>query len=205
MGAMTNPAATSRRAALRFSFVVLLAFFALATVACEKPDASNTTSPSARALLGTTTGDVSFDPSDAPVAPKEPPTGWEFELGNARYQKLEDETPALEITLSLKSQANASMEAWLTGDAGTIARWKGGKSYTSNGTVCWFFRLKSGNEALPLGEGRQHFTIAFLGADGAVITSRTVEVKEFTPKFTGTPPGPSSPVFRDLLGCPRGS
>ena len=192
--------------ALRCAWLVsVLLLLAFACTACEEPDTSNTTSPSARALLGTTTGDVSFDPADAPVAPKDPPAGWEFELGNARYQKLEDETPALEITLSLKSQANASMEAWLTGQTGTIARWKGGKTYTSSGTVCWFFRLKSGNEALSLGDGQQHFSIAFFAADGSVITSRTVDVKEFAPKLSGSQPSAGSPVFRDMLGCPRGS
>ena len=204
MGSMTIPAAISRKAALG-SALLLLSLFAVSTAACEKPDASNTTSPSARALLGTTSGDVSFDPADAPSAPKEPATGWEFELGNARYSKLEDETPAMQVTLSLKSQAGASMEAWLTGASGTIARWKGGNSYTSNGTVCWIFRLTSGTEALQLGEGKQHFTIGFFASDGTVIVSRSVEVTEFTPKLKGSPPGAGSAVFRDLLGCPRGS
>lgn len=202
---MAIPWVILRGAALRGSFFVLLFIFGFVLVGCEKPDASNTTSPSARALLGVTAGEVSFDAADAPAAPKEPVSGWEFELGNARYQKLEDETPALQVTLSLKSQAGASMEAWLTGASGTIARWKGGKTYTSNGTVCWFFRLKSGNEVVQLGDGKQHFTIAFFAADGTVLVSRTVEVREFTPNLTGSAPGVGTAVFRDLLGCPRGS
>jgi hypothetical protein len=189
--------------------LLILAFslVAFAAAGCEKPDASDKTSPSVNALLGTTTGTVSYGASEVPPPlAKEPPTGWSFELGNARYSKLEDETPALQITLLLTSQAGTSMAAWLTAEDGTnIAQWKGGRTVTSEGTVCWFFRLSAGSESLQFGAGHQRFTLAFLDNAGQVVTSRTVPVNGFTPPLKGNPPNPGSTVFKDLLGCPRGS
>jgi hypothetical protein len=192
----------------RTAFLVLtLCAAAWAMSACEKPDASNKTSPSASAMLGTTTGITTYEGTEGqPPKPMAAPSGWKFELGNARYEKLEDDTPALQITLLLRSQPGAIMEAWLNGpDGATIARWRGGQTVFSEGTVCWFHRLKAGDEAVQFQPGQQTFTLAFIGKNGDVITSQTVNVNGLTPQLGGHSPAPGSSVFRDLLGCPRGS
>ena len=73
----------------------LLVIMALFLAACEKPDASFTTSPSLRALVGTTTGNVAFNPPETPPSPSAAPAGWDWELGLARFSKLENEQPSL--------------------------------------------------------------------------------------------------------------
>ncbi len=173
-------------------------------VACETPDASNTTSPSARALLGLTTGNVTYSPADMPPAPKDAPAGWRLDLGNARFTALENGTPALIVIMQLQARPGAGMELWLFSDSTPVAEWFGGTTNEYDGTVCFQMRLVNGSEALPLDNGPYYFTVAFRDPDG-VIFAKKVEVTHYPPLKKPATPVAGSPVFRDLLGCPRGS
>lgn len=163
------------------------------------------TSPSARALLGTTAGAVTYAATESPPPAKDPPAGWQMELGNARFTELEDGTPALMVVSQLQAKAGASLEMWLTTGGGTVAKWSGGATRVYDGTVCFQLRLVSGREALPLIEGSKYtFEVVFRDG-GSVILARVVEVTHFPPVRSLAAPSAGSPVFRDLLGCPRGS
>lgn len=184
--------------------LVLLIVVPLLT-ACEKPDASFTTSPSLRALIGTTTGNVAFDPPERPPAPVAAPAGWEWELGLARFSKLENEQPSLVVILQVTSRPGAGMELWLTDSEGVVARWSAGSTAVYSGVVCFQLMLERNAEAVPLGAGKHELTVAFREPEGTVLTARTAEVKNRTPRLTGGVPAQTSDVFRNGLSCPRGS
>lgn len=190
----------SRHLPLLLVFVVCAGL----AVACETPDASNTTSPSARALLGLTTGNVSYSPIDMPPAQKDAPSGWQIDLGNARFTELENGTPALMVVMQLQAQAGAGMELWLSSDSSAVAEWFGGTTNFYDGTVCFQMRLVNGSEALTLDNGPYYFTLVFRDPDG-ILLAKKVEVTHFPPLKKPATPSPGSSVFRDLLGCPRGS
>lgn len=196
----------SRAPGLRPLFAAVLLVVAGAATACEKPDASNVTSPSALALLGTTSGTATYAVTDPPPTAEEPPPGWQMELGNARFTELEDGTPALMVVSQLKAKAGATMELrLLAATGGTVARWAGGVTRTYDGTVCFQLRLATGTEALPLLEGSKYtFEVVFRDSAG-VIFARIADVTHFAPARALPGPTDGSPVFRDLLGCPRGS
>lgn len=177
---------------------------AVIAAACETPDASNTTSPSARALLGLTTGNVTYSPTEMPPASKDAPSGWQIDLGNARFTELENGTPALMVVMQLQAQAGAGMELWLSSDSAPVAEWFGGTTNFYDGTLCFQMRLVNGSEALPLNNGPYYFTVVFRNPDGIVL-AKQVGVTHFPPLNRPATPSPDSSVFRDLLGCPRGS
>ena len=188
----------------RIAIVAVVSALALASAGCEKPDASHVTSPSARLLIGTTTGNVSYAPEGAPPAPVPPPEGWDFELGNVRFQSLEDGTPALQIVTQVDSQPGAALEMWITGADGPLLRWSAGSTREYTGTVCFMLRLEEDGEALDLHGEPYDFTMAFRDpADQEIVTAATSRIAGFQPEYEGAPPGPNSPVARELLGCPR--
>ncbi|MEO6398069.1 MAG: hypothetical protein ABIP13_06340 [Tepidiformaceae bacterium] len=172
---------------------------------CEKPDASFTTSPSLRALVGTTAGNVVFHPVETPPTAVEPPPGWEWELGLARFTKLENEQPALQVVMQVNSRPGAGIELWLSDSSGVIVRWTAGSTAVYGGVVCFQLLLEKDGQAVPLGTAKHQLTVAFREPEGNVVTAKTVEVKNTTPKLTGGPPAPGSEVFRTALSCPRGS
>ena len=183
----------------------LLVIMALLLAACEKPDASFTTSPSLRALVGTTTGNVAFNPPETPPTPSAAPAGWDWELGLARFSKLENEQPSLEVVMQVTSRPGAGMELWLTNAQGVVARWSAGSTSVYSGVVCFQLMLNKAAEAVPLGTGKLSLTVAFREPEGNVVTAKTVEVKSLTPRLTGAVPAQASDVFREALSCPRGS
>lgn len=187
-----------------FARLLAAALVVVAVAACEKPDASDTTSPSARALLGTTTGNVSYAPEGQPPAPADA-AGWRFELGNARFSKLENGEAAIQVVTQVQSQAGPGMEIWLSGPQGPVLRWSAGAARKYDGVVCFQLRLEDGTSALPLAAGERYaMTIAFRDpATNTAVISRTVTVAGFPPAAKKAAPGAGSTVARDLLGCPR--
>jgi len=182
--------------------VVVVAFL---VVGCEKPDASFTTSPSLRALIGTTTGNVAFNPSETPPVATAAPAGWEWELGLALFSKLENEQPSIQVVMQVTSRPGAGMELWLTDSERVVARWSAGSTAVYSGVVCFQLMLQNDAEAVPLGPGKHQLTVAFREPEGRVVTAKTVEVKSQTPKLTGGVPAQTSEVIRNGLSCPRGS
>lgn len=208
MGPLTRSPARRRRLRLPARAgvgVSLIVAVGVLLGACEKPDASYTTSPSLRALIGTTTGNVAFNPPESPPPPTAAPAGWDWELGLARFSKLENEQPALEVVMQVTSRPGAGMELWLTDASGVVARWSAGSTAIYSGVVCFQLLLQQDAEAVPLGSGKHQLTVAFREPEGKVVTARTVEVKNLTPKLTGGVPAQASDVLRNALSCPRGS
>ena len=183
----------------------VLAGAVLLLTACEKPDASLTTSPSLRALIGTTIGNVAFNPPETPPAPTAAPASWEWELGLARFSKLENEQPSLQVVMQVTSRPGAGMELWLTDSERVVARWSAGSTAVYSGVVCFQLMLQKDSEAVPLGPGKHQLTVAFREPEGNVVTAKTVEVKSQTPKLAGGVPAQASDVLRNGLSCPRGS
>jgi hypothetical protein len=192
---------------IRSFVVVAVVAMGLVTVACEKPDASNTTSPSARSLLGTTAGRVIYHVPELPPDPVTPPSGWAYELGNVRYEKLENGTHAIIVVGQLSAKIGPDMEIWLADKDETVAKWFGASSHGYDGVICWQQKLEANGEALVLNPGVQYtLTVAFRDpGDGGIVLARRVEVKGNVPNVKGTEPTEDSAVFRDLLGCPRGT
>ncbi|MBA4179579.1 MAG: hypothetical protein C0506_03230 [Anaerolinea sp.] len=193
------------RHSARAAFTVFALGIALAAAACEKPDASFTTSPSVRALIGTTTGNVAFNAPEIPPAVKAPPSNWKWELALARFTKLENEAPALMIVLQMQSRPGAGMELWLTEGGRTVARWSAGSTAVYSGTVCFQLLLESAAEAVPLGTGTHELTVAFREPSSGVVTAKRANVTSRPPELSGAVPAPGSEVFREALSCPRGS
>lgn len=188
----------------RFLLGLTLVLAAILAAACERPDASHVTSPSALALIGTTTGNVSYAPEGAPSAPVEPSQGWEFDLGNVRFSKLEDDAPALQVVTQVQSKPGTALELWLVGSDGPLLRWSAGSTREYDGVVCFQMRLAQDGQELQLHGAPYHFTMTFRDfATGDVVVSDTIQVAGFPPTVKGTPPVEGSPVMRELLGCPR--
>jgi len=186
---------------LRFLLVgVLFAVFA----GCEKPDSSYQTSPSLKALIGTTTGNVAFSPPEAPPELKAAPDRWSMELGLARWTELENESPSMEVVLQMQTRPGAGMELWLTNGAGTVARWSAGATGTYTGVVCFQLELEADGEALALPPGDYTATVAFRDPGAGLVVAQDIPVTNRLPKLTGAPPGPGSELLRDGLACRRG-
>ncbi len=186
---------------LASGFLIILATLA---VACEKPDASFTTSPSVRALIGTTTGNVAFNPTEAPPQEVPEPTGWKFDVGNARFSTLEQGDASIQVVMQMASRPGPAFELWFERDGKALVRWSGGSARPYAGAVCFQVLLKHDGEALELGPGHYSFVMAFRDpGTGEIVAAKRVPVVGNVPKGTGAAPGPDSKVFRDLLGCPR--
>ena len=140
--------------AVRSLFAVLVVSIGLVMGACEKPDASHTTSPSARLLLGLTTGRVLYHIPELPPEPVVPPAGWAYELGNARYEKLENGTHAILVVGQVTAKIGPDVEIWLADKDETVAKWFGGSSHGYDGVICWQQKLEAGGQALVLKPGR---------------------------------------------------
>ena len=128
---------------------MLVVLAAVTLAGCEKEDASYTTSPSLKALIGTTTGNVAFRPPEAAPEPVEPPEDWQVEFSLARFTELENGSPAIEILMQVKARPGMGMELWLSAEDGTVARWSGGSTAVYVGTVCFQLELQREGEAEP--------------------------------------------------------
>jgi len=177
---------------------------AFVAAACSKPDAAHVTSPSVRALLGTTEGNVRYEsftqpPPDTPAAP-----GWSVDVGNARFEKLENGAPTIQVVTQVKSSPGPGLELWLSGPDGPVWQWSGGSAREYNGVVCFQVRLEEDGAVMPLGEGPLALTLAFTDpGTGEVVFAKTIHVAGFVPDLEGPLPGPDADAGRVLLGCPR--
>jgi hypothetical protein len=183
----------------------LLALAAFVFAACEKPDASHTTSPSARALLGVTEGNVAINPPEAPPAPVSPPAGWASDVGSVRFSTLESGTASVQIVLQIRTQPGPGFEVWLAGSEGTVVRWSGGSARPYQGAVCFQFLLHDGDEGLQFDKSGV-YTLTVVWRDpgtGEVITASRHTVTGRPPAAEVSPPSEGSPIFRKLLSCPR--
>jgi hypothetical protein len=183
---------------------VLVVLAALTLAGCEKEDASYTTSPSLKALIGTTTGNVAFRPPEAAPEPVEPPEDWQVEFSLARFTELENGSPAIEILMQVKARPGMGMELWLSAEDGTVARWSGGSTAVYVGTVCFQLELQREGEAVPLGSGKHTATLVFREPVEGVVAARQVGVTNQTPHLTGTTPSEGSSVFSTAWACRRG-
>ncbi|HET7737017.1 MAG TPA: hypothetical protein VFK32_00435 [Tepidiformaceae bacterium] len=197
-----SPDSTAR--GWREVFAAALALFTILAVACDKPSADRTTSPSALALVGTATGAVTLAPEGAAPDADLAPDGWRFDLGNARFSDLERGAASIQVVNGIQTQEGATFEVWLSNSEAPIARWSGGETTRYQGTLCFQLRLESGDEALELGPAPYSVTIAFRDlATGDLIASDQMPVAGTPPSLDGVAPSAGSEVFRDLLGCPR--
>ncbi len=185
---------------------LLVVAVALLLVGCEKPDASYSTSPAVKALIGTTTGNVSYDPPEAPPEPKDPPDKWALQLSLASFQELENGHPSLEVVLDLTTHEGAGMELWLVHDQDgkTTARWSAGSSAFYEGTACFQLELQNAGEAVPLVPGSYHLVVAFRDVESGIVMARSGKVTAPTPVLHGTTPAPGSKVYSEALACRRG-
>ena len=189
---------------MRRTVLVVTALLAFAFSACEKPDKSYVTSPTVKTLVGTTTGEVAFNPPETAPPEQTPPERWEVEFGLARFGELENGTPALELVAQVATRPGAGMEIWLETEGRTVARWTAGSTGVYVGTVCFQLELERDGEAVPLGPGLHEATLTFRDPASGVVGARKLTVTHTTPKLEGTVPGPESAVFRDALACRRG-
>ncbi|MCX7618365.1 hypothetical protein [Tepidiforma sp.] len=187
-----------------------LAALALLTVllltACGMKDKSYATSPSLRALIGTTIGNVAFRTGETPPAPKDPPADWELHFSLATFSHLENDQPSIQVVLQVRTHPGAGFEFWLLdGTGAVVARWSAGATTSYVGTVCFQLELARDGEAVPLGEGDHRAVVAFREFAGDVIAAREARVTGNPPRLDGETPAPNSPVYRDALACPKGS
>jgi hypothetical protein len=193
------------RMAVRTGLLLALASV-LFLAACEKPDASFTTSPSAQTLLGTTTGNVSFNPAEVPPGEHAPPTGWHFDVGNARFSQLEQGDASIQLVMLMSAKPGPAFELWFERDGQPVVRWSGGSAHAYNGSVCFQLQLKdkAKGEALTLGPGSYSIVLAFRDpGTGEIVAAKRIPVVGTIPKLKGTDLPSGTRVFRDLLGCPR--
>lgn len=181
----------------------MLAAFLL--VACEKPDASDTTSPSVRAMVGQTRGNVVIAPPESPPANAKGPDGWDFTLENARFSKLENGQASIQIVTQAQTRPGPGLEVWLSGPDGAVFRWSGGSARAYDGVACFQVRLEDEASALHLDPEKVYsLTIAFRDpGDQHVVFAQTERVAGRAPSLSKGAPGGASTVARDLLGCPR--
>lgn len=197
----------ARRSWRAFVVLTLIAIAALVLVACDKPDASDVTSPSARSLLGTTAAtSVVFEVDEQPPAVTSDPEGWDFFLGNVRYGKLENQQSALQVVTRIESREGAVVDFWVWREGHTALKWSGGESTRYNGVMCFMLRLEDAGESVHLGPGQEqyYFTMGFRDAEtGEYAVVKTIDIAGTVPQLDGDTPGPDSRVGNTLLGCPR--
>jgi hypothetical protein len=184
---------------------VLLVLVAGLLNACEKPDASIQTSPSLKALVGTTTGNVAFNPPETPPPAQDPPARWNLDVGVIRFDQLENGTPSLQVVLQVQSREGAGLELWLENESGVAARWSGGATAVYDGTVCFQLVLQKNGEAIPLAPGKYVATVVLRDPGSGVVAAKRIDVTNAVPRLEGAAPAVGSEVFRDGLACARGS
>ncbi len=193
-------APNSFRAAGTVSATVLAALLLLA---CEKPDASHVTSPSALSLLGTAEGEVQLLDIPPPPEPRDA-SGWEFDLGNARFSELENGTPSVQVVTRVRARPGATMEMWIVGPDGPAYFWRGGNTREYDGTFCFQLALvNDAGEALALtDDGELRLVVAFVEPDtGAPIVAKSIRIAGRAPSLDSYPK--AKVVGERLLGCPR--
>ena len=185
--------------------LLLFAALALFAAGCNKPDASDVTSPSARSLLGTTTAtSVTYAGTEAPPAVTGMPGDWEFQLGNARYSKLENDQAAIQVVTRTTAEAGFVMDIWLWREGDVPLQWSGGLTSPYDGVMCFQLRLEDGGEAAQLAREQYYLTIGFREATSEEYTVvQSIEVAGTVPELDGALPGEGSRVGSELLGCPR--
>lgn len=185
------------------SIAVLLGVAAVVS-ACEKPDASYVTSPSALALLGTTEGEVRTASIPPPPRLTSEAPGWDFDLGNARFSKLENDVPSIQVVTQVISQPGAQMQMWLFSGGAPVFYWEGGTTRGYNGVVCFQLALASGSQTIPLGSEEHSLRIAFVDRKtGVPLVAKEVRIAGFVPELSRTFPEGAEPPGVKLLGCPR--
>ena len=178
---------------------------ALVAAACTKPDASYVTSPSMAAIVGTAEGTVDFAPAQLPPAPTADRDGWNVDLGNARFEELENFEPSIQVVSLLVTGEADSLDIWLSGPDGPLFHWSAGPARPYSGTLCFQFALTDDGEALPL-DSRETYTmtLALLDGLGRPIVSKEVTVAGHAPRsLEGESPTGESRVARVALACPR--
>jgi hypothetical protein len=182
-----------------------VALLGLVLAGCEKPDASHVTSPSARALIGTTTGNVAYGPADAAPEAVAAPEGWEFELDNVRFSELENGQHSLQVVSQLRTRPGPGMELWMSGPNATVFRWSGGSARAYDGVVCFQLRLEDEDSAVALDPAADYtFTLGFRDpGTGEIVVAEAITIAGRPPEMDRPSPGVESLVARDLLGCPR--
>ncbi len=196
--------AAGRALVSRLALVAVVLGAALIAAACEKPDAAHVTSPSVRALLGTTEGNVRYESFTPPPPDTPAPDGWSVDLGNVRFEHLENGAPTIQVVTQISSSPGPGMALWLSGPEGPVWQWSGGTAREYNGVVCFQVRVEEDGAVVPLGEGPLKFTMAFVEQEsGEVIVAKTIDVAGFVPDLEGPLPGPEADAGRVLLGCPR--
>jgi hypothetical protein len=185
--------------------VVAAGILALVSVACTKPDASYVTSPSMAAIVGTAEGTVEFAPTQLAPAPTTGPDGWNVDLGNARFEELENFEPSIQVVSLLVTGEAASLDIWLTGPDGPVFHWSAGPARPYSGTLCFQFALADDGEALALDARATYtMTMALLDDEGRPIVSKEVTVAGRASGATeGRSPTGESRVARVALACPR--
>jgi hypothetical protein len=199
-----SPLCSHAKLVRRTITAALLLVLALGLVACEKPGASYVTSPTLKTLVGTTYGNTAFNAPETAPDPKEPPDKWQLDFGLARWSKLENESPSLQIVAQVATRPGAGLELWIEHEGKTVARWSGGSTATFVGTLCFQLELEKDGEAVPLGDGLHTAVLAFRDPGTGIVAARRLDITSFTPKLSGPAPGPTSDVFREGLACPRG-
>ncbi len=185
--------------------MALVAASSVLFAACEKPDASYVTSPSIKTLIGTTTGNVAFNPPETAPEPTADPPHWAIDFNLARFTELENGSPAIEVLMQVDTRPGYGFELWISGEDGhTAARWTGGSTNSYEGTACFQLELQRDGEAVPLSQGKYHATLAFRDPEGPVLVAKRIDVTNFTPKLTGAVPGAASEVFKEAWACRRG-
>lgn len=191
-------------------FLVLVLAALLA--ACEAGDEEDLTSPSARALLGSTSGTPSYEVDNDRPEPTDGDEDWEFTLNNARYERLEDRSRSIQVVTRLQSDPGTRMEMWLWTEGGhTPYHWVSeGTTGSYNGVLCFQLRLEDreadeSDAVMQLETEQYHLTIGFRDEE----TGEWVEVKDqrvagTVPDLAGPVPGAESQVGRELIGCPAG-
>jgi len=176
----------------------------LAASACEKPDASDVTSPSARSLLGTTSGTATYSVTEQLPPLQADAEGWMLDLGNARFSTLENGQASIQVVTQIQARDGATMELWFHDGDESALHWIGGESARYDGVVCFQLRLEDGDESLQLADTQYWLTMAFRDtATGEYVVVQEERVAGTLPRLEGTPPGPGSRVGSELLGCPR--
>jgi hypothetical protein len=157
------------------------------------------------ALAGTAEGNVAFYPETAPPAAVDDPAGWKLDLGNARFEELENFVPSIQVVTLLVSEDASELQIWLNGPEGAIFRWAAGPVAAYSGTLCFQFALTDGDEALGLDPGAEYeLTMAILDDAGKPVVSKRVAVAGRAPSdLEGAPPTGESRVARVALACPR--